>query len=113
MVLLCIHKIGRYTMNEIPEVSFRTIELIHDISRMQWGIPLGDGRYFYIAQQLLDYANDLEGICEYINTLYDADIPVSVYRLMRDYRDNTSRYVKIPILNPIDWSTFYAGVDDE
>lgn len=98
---------------EFPEVSFRTIELIHDISRRQWGIPVGEGRYYWFSQEAIDYVNNLEIILEFINGNFGLDLPINVFEVMRTYRNEPSRYIKIPILNPIDWSTFYAGVDDE
>lgn len=90
---------------EFPEVSFRTIELIHDIKRLQWGIPVGDGRYYWFSQEAIDYANNLDIIRDFINYRFKLDLPINVFEVMKNYRDNPNRYIQITIRNPIDYSS--------
>ena len=85
-------------MSELP---YTTIELIHDTKRHCWGIPIGDGRYCYIAQVMLEQVYDLRTICEYVNQQYGTDIPLSAYEAMRNASTDTHRIVYIPVINPI------------
>lgn len=86
---------------EIAELPYTVIELMHDVERHCWGIPLGDGTYFYISQQVLEQIYDLKYIREHVNKRYGIDLPLSAYEAMREMRNHMSRYVYVPLINPV------------
>jgi hypothetical protein len=91
------------------ELPYTIIELTHDIKRRYWGIPLGDGKYYYISEQALEYTYDLREICEYVNKQYGIDIPFSAYEAMKNMRDHTAPFVHVPHINPVAFSDTFAG----
>ena len=91
------------------ELPYTVIELIHDTKRHCWGIPIGDGRYFYISHQVLEHAYDLKYIRENVKKAYGIDIPLAAYEAMKDMRNHISPHVYVPLINPIALSDIFAG----
>ena len=82
------------------------IGLTHDIKRRCWGIPIGDGKYYYISEQALECTYDLREICEYVNKQYGINIPFYAYEAMKNMRDHTAPFV---LINPPALSDTFAG----
>jgi hypothetical protein len=55
MVLLCIHKIGRYIMNE---PTFSNLIVRYQADTDSWVIPCDDGQYLYVRRDMIQYAPD-------------------------------------------------------
>ncbi len=83
------------------ELPYTIIELTHDIKRRYWGIPIGNGKYYYISEQALEYAYDLKYIREHVNKTYGINLPLSAYEAMKERRNDMSRYVYVPLINPV------------
>lgn len=91
------------------ELPYTVIELMHDIKTRCWGIPIGDGEYFYISQLMLEQIYDLRYIRENVKKAYGIDMPLAAYEAMRDMRNDTSPYVHVPLINPVALSDTFAG----
>ena len=98
----------RHTVEPL-ELPYTTIGLIHDTKTRCWGIPIGDGRYYYIAQVMLEQVYDLRTIYEYVNQQYGTDIPLAAYEAMRNMRNDTHHIVYINVINPISSYDIFAG----
>ncbi len=83
------------------ELPYTVIELMHDVKRKCWGIPIGDGEYFYISQKVLEQIDDLKHIREHVNKAYGINLPLSAYEAMKERRNDMSRYVYVPLINPV------------
>lgn len=94
---------------EPTQLTYTTIELVHDIKTQCWGIPIGDGRYFYISQEMLEQVSDLIPICKYVNQQYGTDIPLAAYEAMNRMSNDTHHIVYIPVINPISSYDIFAG----
>lgn len=94
---------------ESTQLTYTTIELIHDIKTRCWGIPIGDGRYFYISQVMLEQVSDLRIIWKYVNQQYGIDIPLAAYDAMNRMSNDTRHIVYIPVINPISSYDIFAG----
>lgn len=80
----------------IPEPTVTTIELLHHHGRHMWGIPIGDGKYFYISQEMIDYVHD-DAFLNYIFRHYDVKLTPSILNLMRSMASDENVYVVVPI----------------
>lgn len=78
------------------------IKLYRDHGKAAWGIPIGEGRYYYFSDELIDSIVDHNVLHEFLERNFDIMLPEGIFDKMSKLKHyNLRDYFLVPVPSSI------------
>lgn len=78
------------------------IKLYRDHRKATWGIPIGEGRYYYLSDELLENIVNHKSLYDFFERDFDITLPAGIFDTMIKYKHyNLRDYFLVPIPSSI------------